>query len=250
MVRLDRGDAINALSPDVMRQLRDAALSFEDDTATSVVVLSGNARAFSAGFDLKDAEGRARGGLGLSERRAALRVGPRMCRAWYEMEQVTIAAIEGPCIGGGVALAVSLDFRFAAQSAHFRVPEVALGMNMSWGSLPRLLSLMGPARTKQAVILANDRISSADAHAWGLIETVTADGKAFAQAIAFAARIAELPPIPVTMTKTSVNRLAGALDDLAAHMDGDQFALTNLSEDHAEGVDAFLGRRKPRFRGR
>jgi enoyl-CoA hydratase/carnithine racemase len=59
-----------------------------------------------------------------------------------------------------------------------------------------------------------------------------------------------MPPIPVSMVKTSVNRLSGALDDLAAHMDGDQFALTNLTEDHQEGVGAFLQRRKPRFRGR
>ena len=209
VVRLDRGDAINALSPEAMRQLSAAAQSFEDDTATSVVILTGNARAFSAGFDLKDEEGRTRAKLGLGERRAALRVGPRMCRAWWDMEQVTIAAIEGPCIGGGVALAVSLDFRFCGASAHFRIPEVALGMNMSWGSLPRLLALMGPARTKQAVILAADRISSAEAHEWGLVEKVVADGQAVPEAMAFAERIAALPPLPVTMTKTSINRLAG-----------------------------------------
>jgi enoyl-CoA hydratase/carnithine racemase len=250
VVRLDRGDRINALSPAVMRELRAAAASFEDDIATSVVVLTGNAHAFSAGFDLKDAEGRSRASLGLGAQRAALRVGPRMCRAWWEMEQVTIAAIEGPCIGGGVALAVSLDFRICGAGAHFRVPEVALGMNMSWGSLPRLLALMGPARTKQAVILAADPISPAEAHAWGLVETVVGEGQALAEAMKLAGRIAALPPLPVAMTKTSVNRLAGALDELAAHMDTDQFALASMTDDHREGVAAFLERRKPRFRGR
>jgi enoyl-CoA hydratase/carnithine racemase len=250
LVRLDRGDRINALSPAVMRELRAAALTFEDDVTTSVVVLTGNTNVFSAGFDLKDAEGRARAALGLGERRAALRIGPRMCRAWWDMEQVTIAAIEGPCIGGGVALAASLDFRFCGVGAHFRVPEIALGMNMSWGSLPRLLALMGPARTKQAVILAADRITSSEAREWGLVEKVVPDGQVLAEAMALAERIAALPPMPVAMTKTSINRLAGALDELAAHMDTDQFALTSLSEDHAQGVAAFLERRKPRFRGR
>lgn len=250
VVRFDRGDRLNALSAAAMRELRAAAQSFEDDPATSVVVLAGHAQGFSAGFDLKDAEGRERGKMGLGERRAALMVGPRMCRAWYEMEQVTICAIEGHCIGGGAALAVSLDFRICGASAHFRIPEVELGMNMSWGSVPRILQLIGPARTKQAVILASDRISAREAEKWGLAEEVVEDGQAFAAAFAFAERIAAQPPIPTMMTKTTVNRLAGALDDLASHMDRDQFALTNLSEDHAEGVAAFMERRKPKFRGR
>jgi enoyl-CoA hydratase len=250
VVRLDRGDKINALAPSVMRELRAAAASFEDDVATSVVILTGNDRVFSAGFDLKDAEGHGRAKLGIGEQRAALRIGPRMCRAWWEMEQVTIAAIEGPCVGGGVALAASLDFRFCGSGAHFRVPEIGLGMNMSWGSLPRLLALMGPARTKQAVILAADRIGAEEAREWGLVEKVVPDGRVFAEAMAFAERIAALPPIPVTMTKTSINRLTGALDDLAAHMDVDQFVLTGQTEDAREGVGAFLARRPPRFRGR
>jgi len=250
IVRFDRGDKLNALSAAAMRELRAAAQSFEDDPATSVVILTGHAQGFSAGFDLKDAEGRERGKMGLGERRAALMVGPRMCRAWYEMEQVTICAIEGHCIGGGAALAVSLDFRFCGASAHFRIPEVELGMNMSWGSVPRILQLVGPARTKQAVILASDRISAQQAEKWGLAEEVVEDGRAFDAAFRFAEKIAAQPPIPTMMTKTTVNRLAGALDDLASHMDRDQFALTNLSEDHAEGVAAFMERRKPKFRGR
>ncbi len=250
IVRFDRGDRLNALSADAMRELRAAAQSFEDDPATSVVILTGNAHGFSAGFDLKDSEGRERAKKGLGERRAALMVGPRMCRAWYDMEQVTICAIEGHCIGGGAALAVSLDFRICATSAHFRIPEVELGMNMSWGSVPRILQLIGPARTKQAVICASDRISAAQAEKWGLVEEVVEDGQAYAAAYAFAEKIAAQPPIPTMMTKTTVNRLSGALDDLASHMDRDQFALTNLSEDHAEGVAAFMERRKPKFRGR
>jgi enoyl-CoA hydratase/carnithine racemase len=249
LVRFDRGERINALSPEAMRQLRAAARSFEDDLSTSVVVLTGRADGFTGGFDLKDAEGRARADMPLGERRKALRVGPTMCRSWYEMEQVTICAIEGHCIGGGVALGVSLDFRFCGRGSHFRVPEVALGMNMSWGSLPRILQLIGPARTKQAVILASDSITAAEAYEWGLVEKVVADGKVLEEALAFAGRIAEQPPLPVGMVKTSINRLAGALDDLAAHMDTDQFAITSTSADHQEGVSAFLQRRKPRFTG-
>jgi enoyl-CoA hydratase/carnithine racemase len=147
-------------------------------------------------------------------------------------------------------LAVALDFRVMARDAHMRVPEIGLGMNMSWQSVPRMLHLIGPARTKQTVILADDRISAEEAHQWGLVEQVTDPGKAFDAAMALATKIAAQPPISVAMTKLTVNRLAHALDDLAGHMDLDQFALTSLTEDHKEGVAAFLERRKPRFRGR
>jgi enoyl-CoA hydratase len=250
VVRFDRGDGINALSPEIMRQLTSVARSFQDDGDTSVVVLTGSARTFSAGFDLKDAEGRARRTMDLGALRRSLRVGPRLTRAWQEMEQVTIGAIEGFCIGGGVALAVALDFRVMASNAHMRVPEIGLGMNMSWQSVPRMLHLMGPARTKQEVIVADERIYAREAREWGLVEEVSEPGKAFDAAMALAEKIARQPPISVAMTKLTVNRLAHALDDLAAHMDLDQFALASTSEDHKEGVAAFMARRKPRFRGR
>ena len=123
IVKFDRGDGINALSPEAMRQLTNAARTFEDDAATSVVVLAGGADAFTAGFDLKDPEGRARRAMDLGSLRRHLKLGPRMTRAWQEMEQITIGAIEGFCIGGGVALAVALDFRVMGRDAHMRVPE-------------------------------------------------------------------------------------------------------------------------------
>ena len=250
VVRFDRGDGINALSPEALRQLTDAARSFEDDGDTSVVVLTGGANAFSAGFDLKDTEGRSRRTMDIGALRRHLKLGPRLSRAWQEMEQITIAAIEGFCIGGGVALAVALDFRIIGRDAHLRVPEIGLGMNMSWQSIPRMLHLIGPARTKQAVILADQRITAQEAFEWGLVEEVVDSGGAFNAAMAMATKVAAQPPISVAMTKLTVNRLAHALDDLASHMDVDQFALASLTEDHKEGVAAFLGRRKPRFKGR
>src|SRR6201994_4795293 len=115
VVRFDRGDGINALSPEALRQLTNAARSFEDDAATSVVVLTGSAKAFSAGFDLKDPEGRARKTMDIGSLRRHLKLGPRLSQAWQEMEQITIGAIEGFCIGGGVALGGAPGFRLVAR---------------------------------------------------------------------------------------------------------------------------------------
>ena len=150
VVRFDRGDNINALSNQAMRELRDVCRDFEDDLETTVVILTGTAKAFSAGFDLKDPEGRQRESLAVGKRIHRQRLGPRMCKAWQDMDQVTIAAIEGHCIGGGAALVVSLDFRTCGKSAHFRIPEVELGMNMSWGSIPRASSSWAFPRSRTA----------------------------------------------------------------------------------------------------
>src|SRR5437763_27406 len=101
VVRFDRDDGVNALSPAAIRQLTDAARSFDDDGATSVVVLTGGPRAFSAGFDLKDAEGRSRRDMDLGALRRQLKLGPRLTRSWPHMEQITIGAIECFALGGG-----------------------------------------------------------------------------------------------------------------------------------------------------
>lgn len=123
-------------------------------------------------------------------------------------------------------------------------------MNMSWQTIPRMLQLIGPARTKQAIILADQRISAEEAYEWGLVEQVTDPRASLHAAVELAEKVAAQPPIPVAMTKQTVNRLAGALDDLASHMDIDQFTVTAMSEDYREGFAAFLEKRKPRFNGR
>ena len=171
-----------------------------------------------------------------------------MCQAWENMSQVTIAAIEGYCLGGGVSLTVSCDFRVLGAGARLSVPELKLAMNMSWQTLPRLTNLVGPAKAKRIVILG-EMFDAGTALDWGWADWVVEEGRAFEEALAAAEKIAAQPPIPVAMVKEAINVHAAAHNHLASFMDRDQFALTMFSRDHVEGVTAFLEKRAPRFTG-
>lgn len=248
VVKFDRLDNLNALSLDLMTELLQAAGSFEDEPDVSVVVLTGSAACFTAGIDLRDPKLIEGMQAPLGERKRVVSLGPKMCRAWEEMEPITIAAIEGHCVGGGVSLAVSCDFRIMGEGAFFRVPELNLGMNMSWQTIPRLVHLVGPARTKQIVLLG-ERIGSEAALSWGFAQEIVPDGEVLSRALDLARKIAAQPPLPVKMTKKTVNAVANVLDDAISHMDVDQFMLCQLTEDYAEALSAFLGKRKPTFKG-
>lgn len=247
VVTFDRGDGLNALSVAAMKELTAAADSFEDDLEISAIVLTGTSKAFSAGADLKD-PALAERPSGLLHRRHALKTGPNMCAAWERLEQVTIAAIEGFCIGGGTALIAACDIRVAGTSANFRLPEIPLGMNMSWHSNPRLVNLMGPAKTKLFTILG-ESLPAADALDWGLIEKIVEPGSARQAAIDLATRFGALPPVAVRMSKQSIDMAAKALNQATTYMDRDQFALAATSKDQAEAIAAFLEKRPPHFTG-
>ncbi|HWA91349.1 MAG TPA: enoyl-CoA hydratase/isomerase family protein [Rhizomicrobium sp.] len=247
-VTMDRGDGRNALSRQLILELTEAARSFADDLETQAVILTG-AGGFTAGADLKDPGLDRRRANGLLERRHMVRIGPELCDAWEKIEQVTICAIEKFCIGGGAALAAACDFRIAGRGAHFRLPEVPLGMNMSWHSVPRLVSLIGPSRAKQFVIFG-EKVEAELALQWGLADEVVDDGQALAAAQRWAAKVAALPPNAVRMSKVSVNAAASALHQAATYMDADQYALATTSEDYREAIKAFLEKRDPKFTGR
>lgn len=246
-VRFSRGDGRNALSIALMTELTETARSLARDTTTSAIILTGDG-AFSAGADLKDPAQARRASAPLIERREMLKAGPDLCDAWEALEQTTICAIEGFCIGGAVSLAVACDFRIFGAGAHLRLPEVPIGMNMSWRTLPRLVTLIGPARTKK-LTLFGEKVDASEAERWGLVDLVTPDGGALDAAQGWAAKIAALPPVATRMAKTGINAAATALHRATSVMDLDQFALAATTEDHKEAIRAFLEKRAPNFTG-
>lgn len=249
LLRFDRGDGVNALDSALIEALTDTLHALYRDDELSVLVISGGPRVFSAGYDLKEVRARLAARADLTARRRAARLGRDLSRALTALEPLTIAAVEGWCIGGGVVIAAGCDLRVASREARFFLPEVERGMNMSWASVPRLTALIGPARAKRFVALA-ERLDAPTAETWGLVDRLVDPAQAEAAALAWAAEAAALPPIALRMCKMQVDAAAHGFDAALSAFDRDQFVLASLSDDHEEAVTAFLDRRRPEFHGR
>ncbi|MEE2894073.1 MAG: enoyl-CoA hydratase/isomerase family protein [Pseudomonadota bacterium] len=245
VVRFDRARAANALSRGLMQDIIDCSEAFHEDPETRVVVFTGNGRHFCAGADLS--EQRAIGATRLAARRNG-RIGADLVRAVREIEAVTIAAIEGAALGGGCCIATACDFRIAGDGAFCGYPEVNLGMNLQWQALPLCVRLVGPARAKIMIGLGRKH-ETAELERWGFLDEVTQTGDALASALALAEECASKPPLALQMIKQSVNAVSDAFDRSIMHMDQDQWSVTAVSDDFAEGMRAFTEGRDPVFRG-
>jgi enoyl-CoA hydratase/carnithine racemase len=224
IVKFDRKQNLNAFNDRLVKELTAAARSFHEDFETQAVVLAGADQAFSAGFDLKATDGWT-AETDEVRRRYGAYGGVRLCKAWEEMPQITIAAMERLAVGAGVAIALACDWRVLGRSAYLYVPEVKIGLNLQWGALPRLITLVGPARAKRITILC-EKMPAAKALEWGLVDEIADDGQTVARAAEMAAAAAAMPAATVRMVKEAVNATAGALHKVSAHADADQSQLT------------------------
>ena len=216
-VHLNRPQVRHALSRDLMREITALARALSDRTDIDVVILTGDTRCFSAGADLNDAQAWADDSLSTVQRRDIAGTGFRMCKAWEEMPQITIAAIEGYAVGGGLALSLACDWRVLAQDAFVSLPEIALGIPLTWGTIPRLVNLLGPAKAKRLTILC-ERVPAPEALSLGLVDYTCDKGQALFRAQALAAQTLAQPAATVRMSKESVNAAATALNHASSYM--------------------------------
>jgi len=245
-VRFQRPEKANALNAALLGEIERLALSFDDDAETRAVVFTGAGRHFSSGADLTDRGTPTPAPLVLRRRRT--RLGERVIRALRGMDQITIAAWNGAAMGGGACIAFALDLRVGADDCFAQFPEIDIGLNLMWQSLPLVVRLVGPARAKRLVI-GGERVHAPELEAWGALDARVPGADLLEAAHRMAARYAAKPPVAAQMIKRSVNHIASALDVALMHMDADQNLLTQTTEDRRAAVAAYLEKRETVFKG-
>lgn len=200
---LDQPERLNPLGSLALEELA-AAASWFDAGESSVVIVAGAGRAFSAGFDLRELSAPSERSVSTPE------LGAAMAQAVSSMRAVTIAAVQGPCVGGGFVLAVCCDLRIASEDAWFSLPEAELGIPLAWSGVPRLVRELGAARATE-LILTCRRVPAPEASHWGLLNQVVPGAELAAAADALAATLLERLPAVVTTTKQQVREAAEAV---------------------------------------
>jgi enoyl-CoA hydratase/carnithine racemase len=231
-----RPERLNALSRQVLQDLARAARWFDEQREVKVVIVSGQGSSFSAGFDLGDfSNPDPEWGI-----RESADLGRLMAEAITDMRALTVAAIQGHCIGGGVVIAASCDLRVAADTAMFRIPEVDLGIPLAWGGIPRLVREIGPAATKELVLTCRS-FDPIEAKSLGLLNTVVPAADLVAHVEALAISLAAKPGYSLRTTKEQVNavteEMAGTRRNAA---DADSLVIATYDAESRAASAAYL----------
>ncbi len=258
LVRLNRPERLNALSPDLVRAIPDAFRRVGADEACRAVILTGAGRGFCAGLDLQGAAGvdlqQSPGGDGLGRGPARRLVGQEtfveMVRTLRSMRQPVIAAVNGPAAGAGFALALGADIRIASRSARFHVAAVKIGLSAGECGMSYLLPrYVGAARAFE-ILLTGRPFDAEEAERIGLVARVVDDGTVVDAAIEIAEQIVANSPFSMWMTKQVVwANLDAASFDAAIELENRTQILATMTADSAEAIRAFVEKRAPVFRG-
>ena len=244
---IDRPAARNALGPDEWRRLADGVAAAARDDQVRVLVVRGEGDHFSAGGDVKTMPERLE--QPAAERQARLHADFQIVRALRELPKPVLASIDGSCVGAGLSLALACDLRLASARSRFGAVFHRLGLSGDFGILQLLPRAIGPARALELLLLG-DVINAERAERIGLVHRVVLPEELPQATGQLAARLAELPPVAVGLTKAGFER---ALDhDLATTLAWEAMAqaITSRTDDAHEGLRALAEKRPPRFAGR
>jgi enoyl-CoA hydratase len=242
VVLLNRPDALNALSDELMGALVDALRDLDADEAIGCIVLGGSDRAFAAGADIGQ----------LAQASPVEMYYQRRVDRWDEIRALwtpLVAAVSGFCLGGGCELAMACDLIVASETAKFGQPESGLGLIPGAGGTQRLTRAVGKA-VAMDVILSGRFLSADEALHSGLVARVVAKEACLAEAKRVARDIAAKGPVATRLAKEAVDRAFEGPLTLGVEYERRLLYLALASDDAKEGLNAFLEKRRPEFKGR
>jgi len=243
IVTFNRPKALNALSSQVTAELATALDAFEADDEIGAIVITGGEKAFAAGADIKEMQGKSF---------AECYLGDFITRDWERLaacRKPTIAAVAGYALGGGCEIVMMCDIVIAADNARFGQPEITLGVLPGAGGTQRLTRLVGKAKAMD-LCLTGRMMDAAEAESAGLVSRVVAADKLMETALQAAEKIAGFSRPAALMVKEAVNRAYETTLAEGIRFERRLFHATFATEDQKEGMTAFLEKRKPAFNNR
>jgi enoyl-CoA hydratase/carnithine racemase len=242
LARLNRPDARNALSPELMEELAALLERWDEDPDVRCIVIAGGDDWFAAGADIR----------AMAQRSFQEVLTAPAARFWPRLAALRtplIAAVSGYALGGGCELALACDMIVASESAEFGQPEILLGIIPGGGGTQRLARVMGKQRAME-LVLTGRRIHAAEAAELGIVNQVAPKKGWLEAALGLAEVVAARPALAARLAKQAV--LAAEETPLTAGLDQERrlYELAMATEDRVEGMNAFLEKRKPEFRGR
>jgi 2-(1,2-epoxy-1,2-dihydrophenyl)acetyl-CoA isomerase len=246
-ITMNRPERRNALNPDMVRGLAEAARRAADDPEVRAVLFKGAGGTFCVGGDVKSmAEGRAP--LPFETRLANLRRGMEVSRILHQMPKPVVAQLDGAAAGAGLSMALSCDLRIASESCKITTAFAKVGFSGDYGGTYFLTQLLGSARARELYLLS-PVLSATEAQAIGIVTKVVPDAEIDAAAHELALSLAQGPSIALGYIKRNINNAEHlALEDC---FDGEAFHHTRCgdTDDHKDAAKAFVEKRKPTFRG-
>lgn len=242
LIQLYRPKELNALNPQLMQEVRDTLQQFDKNENVKVIIITGNDQAFAAGADIKQMADKSAIDMQIMDQFST----------WDQIRKTKkpiIAAVSGFALGGGCEFVMTCDMVIASETAKFGQPEIKLGTIPGAGGTQRLTKAVGKAKAME-LILTGRFLSAQEAHFYGLVNKVVPVEMYMHEAVELAKEIAQMSPIAVQLAKEAVNRSFETQLDEGLMFERKNFYLTFASHDQKEGMNAFIEKRKPDFKGK
>jgi enoyl-CoA hydratase/carnithine racemase len=241
LIQLNRPESLNALNLQTRKELADVFSRINNDKSIYCIIITGGPKVFAAGADLKE----------LANATPVEMIFRKLHDLWkpiWDCPKPIIAAVNGFALGGGCELAMSADIIIAGKNAKFGQPEIKVGIIPGAGGTQKLVKAIGKYKAMR-YLLTGDFFDADTAYKMGLVSEIVSDDKVLEVALEIAKKISELPPIAISQIKEVVNKGMDVPLDIGLSLEKQAFNLLFSTYDQKEGMNAFIEKRKPNFKG-